>query len=120
MERYKTWIKKAKSSLEISKTAASMDVDYGDLCYQSQQVVENGLTGLLIYYGVEPEFTQDIEVLLNEIEKFTEIPQDIKEAAKLTKSDNVTKRGYEESIKIANKCFEWIENKIKENEKNKK
>ncbi|MDR0720164.1 MAG: HEPN domain-containing protein, partial [Treponema sp.] len=92
--------------------------------------VEKVLKGLLIYYEVEPEFTHNIGILLNEIEKFTEIPENIKEATKLTKYaiitrypgeyDEITKENYEESIKIANDCFEWTKNKIKESEENKK
>jgi HEPN domain-containing protein len=78
MERYESWIDRAKSSLEISKIAVSANVYYEDLCYQSQQAVEKALKGILIFYGVEPEFTHNIGILLNEIEKFTEIPENIK------------------------------------------
>jgi HEPN domain-containing protein len=122
MERYESWIERAKSSLEISKIAVNVNVYYEDLCYQSQQAVEKALKGLLIYYGVEPEFTHNIGVLLNELEKFAEIPEDIKEVTKLTKYavitrypgeyDEITKEDYEESIKIAKDCLEWIKNKI--------
>jgi HEPN domain-containing protein len=129
MERYESWLERAKSSLEISKIAVNVNVYYEDLCYQSQQAVEKALKGLLIYYGVEPEFTHNIGILLNEVEKFEEIPENIKESTKLTKYaimtrypgeyDEITKEGYEESIKIAKDCLEWIETKIKESEKNK-
>jgi HEPN domain-containing protein len=91
--------------------------------------MNHGLKGLLIYYNAEPEFTHNIGILLNELEKFINIPENIKEATKLTKYavitrypgeyDDITKDGYEESVKIANDCFEWIEKTIKEN-KNKK
>jgi HEPN domain-containing protein len=130
MERYEAWIERAKSSFEISKLAVNSNVYYEDLCYQCQQAVEKMLKGLLIYYGVEPEFTHNIGILLNEIEKLTEIPDNIKEGTKLTKYavitrypgeyDEITKEGYEESIKIAKDCLEWTENKIKESEENKK
>jgi HEPN domain-containing protein len=122
MERHESWIERAKSNLEISKIAVNANVYYEDLCYQSQQAVEKALKGLLIFYGVEPEFTHNIGILLNEIEKFTEIPEQIKETTKLTKYavitrypgeyDEITKENYEESIKIAKECFEWVENKI--------
>jgi HEPN domain-containing protein len=130
MERYEAWIERAKSSFEISKLAVNINVYYEDLCYQCQQAVEKMLKGLLIYYGVEPEFTHNIGILLNEVEKFMEIPDNIKEGTKLTKYavitrypgeyDEITKEGYEESIKIVKECLEWIENKIKESEENKK
>jgi HEPN domain-containing protein len=124
MERYESWIERAKSSFEISKIAVNVNVFYEDLCYQSQQAVEKALKGLLLYYGTEPEFTHNIGILLNEIEKFTEIPGNIKEVTKLTKYavitrypgeyDEITKENYEESIRIAKECLDWTENKIKE------
>jgi len=92
--------------------------------YQSQQAVEKALKGLLIFYGVDPEYTHNIGLLLNELEKFTEIPENIKLATNVTKYavitrypgeyDEITKENYEESIKIATDCIEWAENKIKE------
>jgi HEPN domain-containing protein len=97
------------------------------LRYQSQQAVEKTLEGLRIFYGFEPEFTHNIGILLNEIGKFTEIPENIKEATRLTKYgvitrypgeyDEITKENYEESIKIAKECFDWVENKTGESEK---
>jgi HEPN domain-containing protein len=130
MERYETWIERAKSSLEISKIAVNVNVQYEDLCFQSQQAVEKALKGLLIYYGLEPEFTHNIGILLNELEKVTEIPENIKETTKLTKYavitrypgeyDELTKENYEESLKIAKECLEWAKKTIKESEKNKK
>jgi HEPN domain-containing protein len=124
MERYESWIERAKSSYEIAKTIVKSNVIYyEDLCYQSQQAVEKTLKGLLIYYGVDPEYTHNIGLLLNELEKFTEIPENIKLATNVTKYavltrypgeyDEITKENYEESIKIAKDCLEWTEKIIK-------
>ena len=130
MERYESWIERAKSSFEISKIAINDNVYYEDLCYQSQQAVEKGLKGLLIYYGIEPEFTHNIGILLDELEKFIIIPENMKKAINLTKYavitrypgeyDEITKESHEESVKIAKDCLEWIEKTIKECEENKK
>ncbi|MCL1993846.1 MAG: HEPN domain-containing protein [Spirochaetes bacterium] len=130
MERYESWIERAKSSLEISIIAVNTIVYYEDLCYQSQQAVEKGLKGLLIYYGVEPEFTHNIGILLAELERFVKIPENIKEAINLTKYavitrypgvyDEVTKEKHEESVTIAKECLEWIEKTIKECEASRK
>jgi HEPN domain-containing protein len=129
MERYESWIERAKSSLELAEAKIIRYIQYEDLCFQSQQAAEKALKGLLIYYGVEPEFTHNVEMLLKELKQFTDIPENIKEAAQLTnyavqtrypgEYDEITKEEYEESIKIAKDCLEWIENKIKENEENK-
>jgi len=130
MERYESWIDRAKSSLEISKIAINNNVYYEDLCYQSQQAVEKGVKGLLIYYGIEPEFTHDIGILLEGLKKFINIPENIKEAINLTKYailtrypgeyDEITQEGYEKSVKIAKDCLDWIEKTIKEREEKKK
>ena len=63
----------------------------------------------------------NIGVLLEELQKFVNIDE-IKETIKLTKYavqtrypgeyDDITKEDYEESILIAKKCLEWIQNRI--------
>ena len=130
MERYESWIERAKSSFEISKIAINENIYFEDLCYQSQQAVEKGLKGLLIYFNVEPEFTHNIGILLDELENFVNIPQNIKETINLTKYavitrypgeyDDITMENYKESINIAKDCIEWIENTIKDFEESKK
>ena len=127
MECYKSWIDRAKSSLEISKVAINDNIYYEDLCYQAQQAVEKGLKGFLIYHGVEPEFTHNIGLLLERLENLVKIPDNIKETIILTKYavitrypgeyDEITKDKHEESVKIAEDCLKWIEKTIIELEK---
>ena len=123
MARYEEWINRAKSNLELAQAKTSPIIYYEDLCNQSQQSAEKALKGLLIYYGVEPEFTHNIEILINELKKFAEIPEKLKEAVKLTKYavftkypgeyDEISKEEYEKSIQIAQECLKWVEEKIK-------
>ena len=127
MERYESWITRAKSSLEIAKTRNSNLVYYEDLCYQAQQTVEKAIKGMLIYYNAEPQFTHNIGLLLEELSVYIDIPDEIKRAIKLTKYavqtrypgeyDDITKEDYEESIIIARNILEWVENKIEGNKK---
>jgi len=122
MTRYEEWIERAKSSLELAQAKIVHYIYYEDLCYQSQQSVEKALKGLLIYYGENPEFTHNIEILLKELKKFTEIPENIEDAVLLTdyavqtrypgEYDEVTKEEYERSVKIAKDCLNWVESKI--------
>jgi HEPN domain-containing protein len=125
MKRYESWIGRARSSYELSKATISKNIYFEDLCYQAQQAVEKAIKGLLIYYNVEPKFTHNIDILLEDLGLYTEISTDIKKAIDLTRYaiktrypgeyDDVTREEYEESIKIAETCLEWVENKIKEN-----
>jgi HEPN domain-containing protein len=123
MKRYESWFDRAKSSYNLSTTTIH-NVFYEDLCYQIQQAVEKALKALLIYFNIEPEFTHNIGILLNEIEKHTEIPENIRVSTDLTKFavqtrypgeyDRITKTEYEKSLNIAKDCLNWVESKIKE------
>ncbi|GHT95311.1 DNA-binding protein [Spirochaetia bacterium] len=122
-----SWIGRAKSSYDLATVSITPNIYYEDLCFQIQQSAEKALKGLLIYYGVEPDFTHNIGMLLEELEKLTDIPSNIKEASELTmyavqtrypgEYDEITKEEYKEAVKIAKTCIEWTENKIKENKK---
>jgi HEPN domain-containing protein len=126
MEQYESWIERAQSSLELAQARIIRHIHYEDLCFQLQQAAEKALKGLLIYYGVEPEFTHNIEVLLTDLKKFTELPENIKKSAQLTdyavqtrypgEYDDITKEEYEEAVSITKECLDWVENKIKESE----
>jgi HEPN domain-containing protein len=103
---------------------------YEDLCYQAQQAVEKAIKGLLIFYNIEPEFTHNIGILLKELEKVTDIPENVREATELTtyavqtrypgEYDEITKEEYEKSIRTAKNCLDWVENKIKKTKENEK
>jgi len=122
MERYKSWINRARSSYELSKATISTAICLEDLCYQAQQAVEKSLKGFLIYFNAEPEFTHNIGKLLNELKKHTEIPESVKEAMDLTNYavqtrypgdyDEITREEYENSVRIAKNCMDWVESKI--------
>jgi len=125
MERYEEWIKRAKSNLELAQVKIIHYIQYEDLCFQLQQAAEKALKGLLIFYGVEPEYTHNIDLLITALKKFTDIPEKINEAAQLTiyavqtrypgEYDDITKEEYETTVKIAKDCLDWVDNIIKEN-----
>jgi HEPN domain-containing protein len=124
MQRHEEWINRAISSLEVARTRNSNLVYYEDLCFQAQQAAEKALKGLLIYNQIEPEFTHNIGLLLNNLGKVTNIPDEMNETIKLTKYavqtrypgqyDDVTKKDYDESIRIAKMCLEWVQSKMAE------
>ena len=124
MNNYDEWLKRARSSLELAKFSDNETIYYEDLCYQAQQAVEKCLKGLLIFYNVEPERTHNLYILLQKLENFTDIDNDIRDVLKLynyavqTRYPGnygaIDKEEYEESIVIAEKCLIWVEKKIKE------
>ena len=124
MERYESWIDRAKSSFELSKANISTIICFEDLCYQAQQAVEKSLKGFLIFFNVEPEFTHNIGKLLTELEKHIEVPNNIMEAIDLTnyavqtrypgEYDEITKEEYENCLRITKNCLDWVDSKLKE------
>jgi len=122
MNSYEEWLKRAYSSLELAKFSDNELVFYEDLCYQAQQAAEKGLKALLIYYGVEPQKTHNLFILLQELENFTEINDEIKDVLKLYNFavqtrypgdyDTIEKDEYKESILIAEKCLKWVKEKL--------
>jgi HEPN domain-containing protein len=125
MARYEEWIERAKSSLELAQAKSIRHIYYEDFCFQLQQAAEKALKGLLIYYGVEPEFTHNISKLITNLEEHTEIPKNVRKSINLTnyaiqtrypgEYTDITKEEYEESIIIAKDCLDWVESKIDEN-----
>jgi HEPN domain-containing protein len=121
---YKQWLKRANSNLELAKVSNNGSICYEDLCFQAQQSVEKGLKGLLIFYGIEPEKTHNLLLLLQELEKQTNINDEIKQIIKLNNFAvqtrypgdyaEIEKEEYEQSIIIAEKCLKWIKEKINE------
>ena len=122
MNSFEEWLKRAYSSLELAKFSNNELVFYEDLCYQAQQAAEKGLKALLIYYGVEPQKTHSLFILLQELENFTELNDEIKDVLKLYNFavqtrypgdyDIIERAEYEESILIAEKCLKWVEEKL--------
>jgi HEPN domain-containing protein len=121
---YKEWMDRAKSSLALSKTKADEDVFYEDLCFQAQQAVEKALKSLLIFYNVDPEKTHNLVTLIKELSKYTSIPDEINEASILNAYavqtrypggyTPVDENEYNNTIKVAEGCVKWIEEKIKQ------
>jgi HEPN domain-containing protein len=125
MARYDEWIKRAISSLELAQAKNIPHIYYEDLCFQLQQSAEKALKGLLIYYGVEPEFTHNISKLITNLEEHIEIPNNVRKSIDLTnyaiqtrypgEYTDITRKEYEESLEIAKECLDWVESKIGEN-----
>ena len=129
MARYEEWISRANSSLDLAKTKITHRIIYEDLCYQAQQAVEKALKGLLIYFEIEPEFTHNIEILINALKQCTEVPDNVRKSAGLTDYavftrypggyNEITKTQHEKAIKTAEDCLKWVEKTIKEIEEQK-
>jgi HEPN domain-containing protein len=120
---YKIWLDRAKSSLAISKNKSGEGIFFEDLCFQAQQAVEKAVKGLLIFYNVEPEKTHNLVLLINELSKYFTVPDEINDTVILNdyavqtrypgEYTPIEEDEYNESIRIAENCVNWIKNKIK-------
>jgi HEPN domain-containing protein len=119
---YKIWLARAKSSLAISKTKNDEDIFYEDLCFQAQQAVEKALKGLLIFYNVDPEKTHNLVLLIKELSRYCELPDEVNEAVILNDYAVQTRypgdftpieeEEYNQAVNIAEKCLRWVEWKM--------
>jgi len=121
---YKLWLARAKSSLAISKSKSDDSIFYEDLCFQAQQAAEKAIKGFLIFHNVEPEKTHNLVLLIKELSKHTDIPEEINEVATLTDYavqtrypgdyTPVEKEEYENAVKVASDCINWIDKRTKQ------
>jgi HEPN domain-containing protein len=120
---HKIWLDRAKSSLAISKNKSDEDIFFEDLCFQAQQAVEKAIKGLLIFYNVDPEKTHNLVSLIKELSKCFTVPDEINDTVILNDYavqtrypgdyTPITEDEYNEAIKVAENCVNWIKNKIK-------
>jgi HEPN domain-containing protein len=120
---YKIWLDRAKSSLAISKNKPDEDIFFEDLCFQAQQAVEKAVKGLLIFYNVEPEKTHNLILLIKELSKDFTVPDEINDTVILNdyavqtrypgEYTPIEEDEYNEAIRVAENCVNWIKNKIK-------
>ena len=125
---YKIWLDSAKSSLAISKKKTGGDILFEDLCFQAQLAVEKAIKGLLIFYGINPKKTNNLILLIRELENYIAVPDEINDIAVLNdyavqarspgNYPPVQADEYKEAIRVAENCIEWIKNKIKSLENN--
>ena len=125
MDDYTIWIKRAYNSLALAKVEKTDEICYEDLCYNAQQAVEKGLKALLIYYGENISRnlrTHDLFVLLRNLERYVEVPDDMIDAAGLTEYatstrypgdyDEVNEISYQDAIKSAEYSLDWISKQL--------
>jgi HEPN domain-containing protein len=125
---WQIWLARAKSSLAISKIKNDEAIFYEDLCFQAQQAVEKALKGLLIFYNVDPEKTHNLVSLIKELSKYCELPEEVHETVILNDYAVQTRypgdftpieeEEYIAAVRIAEKCLEWVEDKMKQGNEN--
>ncbi len=98
---------------------------YEDLCFDCQQAVEKSLKGLLVYIDVVFPKTHSIAQLIELIEAVgIDIPEYVKESVTLTvyavstrypsDQEPVDEDEYREAVRIAEKVYNWVESKLKQ------
>ena len=122
MKDHDEWINRANSAYQYAITLTNDEVFFEDKCYQAQQAAEKAIKGLLIYFGEDPEYTHDITKLLNVLEKYVVVDDNIMKTSFLTQYAIITRypgaqyeateEMYLEAIELAKNCLEWVEKKI--------
>jgi HEPN domain-containing protein len=122
-EDYKVWLKRARSSLALSKTKPDDEIIFEDLCYQAQQAVEKALKAFLVFFDIDPVRTHNLVNLTKELSKHIAIPVEINDVVMLNDYAVQTRypgdytpieeTEYNNSIQIADLCVKWVESSIR-------
>lgn len=123
------WLRRAESNLERAKIGRiKEEILYEDLCFDCQQSAEKAIKALLISIDEEFPPVHSIARLLEiALDAGIEIPKEIMKAVQLTdyavktrypgEIESVTKKEYEEALKIAETVYKWTSKIIEEGEK---
>ncbi len=124
---YSKWLKRAESNLLLAKSGHIKGVVYEDLCFEAQQSAEKALKALLIYFGDRFSKVHSFAILLERLQKYTDIPDDIKVVLKLSayavqtrypgEYYPVQKDEYQRAIAIAHNVLSWVKEFIKRKDK---
>ena len=124
---FDSWLKRAKSNLDIAKGGKlTDDIMYEDLCYECQQSAEKSLKGLLVFLDAEFPYTHSIGKILELIDvQGIDVPEIIKYAVRLTdyalitrypasEEETISEEEYIEALKLAEQTYDWVKSKLKE------
>ncbi len=116
VEDAKEWLEFARKDIRRAYNNASLE-DYSLAVYLLQQAVEKSLKAVIILHGKTPPRTHNIRTLIGTIEEFKDFPEDLEEAANLTRYAfetrypdeyiSVEEKEYEEAYDLALKVYEW-------------
>ena len=118
-KEYKEWLKRAKSNLKMSKITKDKDIYYEDLCFEAQQCAEKSLKALLIAHNSEIPKTHSFSVLIAKLEKYIDIPKEIREIGELSDYAvqtrypgdyaEISREEYNKAIELAERAYNWAE-----------
>ena len=112
------WLNRARSNLLLAKSE-KQGVYLEDLCFDAQQAAEKAVKALLIHQGVDYPYVHDLAQLLTLVHQGgQEVPESVKQAAKLTRYAMVTRypgalepviqEEYKEAVAIAEEVVRWV------------
>jgi len=116
------WLRHARSDLELAKVKRPKDVMFEELCFHTQKAAEKSLKSVLIYNKMPINKTHNLRTLVDMMPESISIPEYLDEAAGLTdfaviarypgESEPVDFQEYKDSIKSAQKVFDWSRKQI--------
>ena len=119
-----SWLKRAKSNLELAKVGkASKGILYEDLCFDCQQAVEKSLKALPVSINVEFPWTHLVARLIELVEaNGIDVPEEVKNSIPLTEYavntrypgdyEPLDETDYKAALEIAERVVNWVEKEI--------
>ncbi len=117
------WLRHATSDLALACVTPPPSVLMESLCFHAQQAAEKALKAVLISRSVSFPKTHSIRMLLDLLENYVDVPEDIQYAAGLTDyavtarypgaSEPVEREEYEEAVRTAETVVAWADQLIR-------
>lgn len=114
-----TWLRFARSDLELAAQRPNEAVLYETLCFHAQQAIEKSLKAVALRLGLNPPRTHIIAALIDLIADRTQLPSYVLAAANMSiyasttrypgDYEPVTKEDHEQAMATAQAVFHWAE-----------
>lgn len=114
-----TWLRFAKSDLELAAQRPNEDVLYETLCFHTQQVIEKSLKAVALHFGLNPPRTHIIAAWIDLIADRTQLPPQVMAATNLSSYASTTRYpgdyeplnmdDYARALVTAEAVFHWAE-----------
>ena len=116
------WMRRARSNLTRARSRTP-DVYLEDLCFDAQQAAEKSIKAVMIARNIDFPYVNNLAYLLSVLEETGEtIPEDIRDAATLTRYASTTRapyiggpvsaQEYREAVTIAGAVVQWAETRL--------
>lgn len=118
------WLQRAESNLRLAQVGKTEDVFFEDLCFEAQQAAEKALKAVLIHLCGEYPRVHHLGLLIERIEQYVSVPEQIRAAVTLSnyavqtrypgEYTPVSETEYQEALALVEAVVAWSRRQIEQ------